>query len=168
MTKKEREELSALFGKPMLLLAGLSGSYEEMGSVKDQILQNLPPEMAQSGKDIFEILAMLPAESRMQMMDEMGEKLKTMPDSMVSQAAVLVVKGEYAACGIDTDRLQSNYVLLSGGKMLLIALLSMLATILVGFLASRVAAALGRELRGRVFRKVVSFSNAEFDKFSTA
>ena len=168
VTKKEREELSALFGKPMLLLAGLSGSYEEMGSVKDQILQNLPPEMAQSGKDIFEILAMLPAESRMQMMDEMGEKLKTMPDSMVSQAAVLVVKGEYAACGIDTDRLQSNYVLLSGGKMLLIALLSMLATILVGFLASRVAAALGRELRGRVFRKVVSFSNAEFDKFSTA
>ena len=89
-------------------------------------------------------------------------------DSILEQSAVVFVKQEYQAVGIDTDKLQNNYVLLTGAKMLGLALLSMLLTVLVGFIASRVAASLGKELRGRVFRKVVSFSHAELDRFSTA
>ena len=94
--------------------------------------------------------------------------MKEMPDSILEQSAVVFVKQEYQAVGIDTDKLQNNYVLLTGAKMLGLALLSMLLTVLVGFIASRVAASLGKELRGRVFRKVVSFSHAELDRFSTA
>ena len=91
-----------------------------------------------------------------------------MPESIVTQRAVLYVKDEYKAIGMDTDALQNQYVLLAGAKMLGGALLSMAVTILVSLLAARVAAALGQELRGRVFRRVVDFSNAEFDRFSTA
>ena len=102
------------------------------------------------------------------MITAINDKMKEMPDSILAQSAVVFVKQEYQAVGIDTDKLQNNYVLLTGAKMLGLALLSMLLTVLVGFIASRVAASLGKELRGRVFRKVVSFSHAELDRFSTA
>ena len=102
------------------------------------------------------------------MITAINDKMKEMPDSILEQSAVVFVKQEYQAVGIDTDKLQNNYVLLTGAKMLGLALLSMLLTVLVGFIASRVAASLGKELRGRVFRKVVSFSHAELDRFSTA
>ena len=107
-------------------------------------------------------------EQRSQMITAINDKMKEMPDSILEQSAVVFVKQEYQAVGIDTDKLQNNYVLLTGAKMLGLALLSMLLTVLVGFIASRVAASLGKELRGRVFRKVVSFSHAELDRFSTA
>ena len=69
---------------------------------------------------------------------------------------------------IDADRLQIQYMLKTGGKMLALAFLGMAASVLVGFLASKVAASTGRDLRNKVFHKVVEFSNAEFDRFSTA
>lgn len=94
--------------------------------------------------------------------------MAVLPDSVLDSRAAAYLKEEYRAEGIDVDGIQNGYVLLSGAKMLGIALLSMAVTILVSFLAARVAAALGRELRGRVFRKVVGFSHTEFDHFSTA
>lgn len=160
------DALSRLLSKPMLVVMGFSGDNEEMGAMADQMLASLPPQMA--GKDVFDVLAMMTDEQRSQMITAINDKMKEMPDSILEQSAVLFVKQEYQAVGIDTDKLQNNYVLLTGAKMLGLALLSMLLTVLVGFIASRVAASLGKELRGRVFRKVVSFSHAELDRFSTA
>ena len=150
----------------MLVVMGFSGDNEEMGAMANQMLSSLPPQMA--GKDVFDVLAMMTDEQRSQMITAINDKMKEMPDSILEQSAVVFVKQEYQAVGIDTDKLQNNYVLLTGAKMLGLALLSMLLTVLVGFIASRVAASLGKELRGRVFRKVVSFSHAELDRFSTA
>lgn len=160
------DALSCLLSKPMLVVMGFSGDNEEMGAMADQMLASLPPQMA--GKDVFDVLAMMTDEQRSQMITAINDKMKEMPDSILEQSAVVFVKQEYQAVGIDTDKLQNNYVLLTGAKMLGLALLSMLLTVLVGFIASRVAASLGKELRGRVFRKVVSFSHAELDRFSTA
>ena len=160
------DALSRLLSKPMLVVMGFSGDNEEMGAMADQMLASLPPQMA--GKDVFDVLAMMTDEQRSQMITAINDKMKEMPDSILEQSAVVFVKQEYQAVGIDTDKLQNNYVLLTGAKMLGLALLSMLLTVLVGFIASRVAASLGKELRGRVFRKVVSFSHAELDRFSTA
>ena len=160
------DALSRLFSKPMLVVMGFSGAHEEMGAMADQMLAGLPPQM--TGKDVFDVLALMTDEQRGQMMAAIHDKMKEMPDSLLEQSAVLFVKQEYQAVGIDTDKLQNHYVLLTGAKMLGLALLSMLLTVLVGFIASRVAASLGKELRGRVFRKVVSFSHAELDRFSTA
>ncbi len=160
------DALSRLLSKPMLVVMGFSGDNEEMGAMANQMLSSLPPQMA--GKDVFDVLAMRTDEQRSQMITAINDKMKEMPDSILEQSAVVFVKQEYQAVGIDTDKLQNNYVLLTGAKMLGLALLSMLLTVLVGFIASRVAASLGKELRGRVFRKVVSFSHAELDRFSTA
>ena len=97
-----------------------------------------------------------------------GEKLKEMPDTILEQASVAYVKSAYRDLGMDMDSIQIRYLLVTGGKMAGLALLGMTASILVGFLASRVGAATGRDLRSRVFHKVVGFSNNEFDRFSTA
>ena len=103
-----------------------------------------------------------------EMETQMREQMEDMPDTIVEQAATSYIKTAYENIGLDTDSMQNQYVLRTGGKMLALAALGMIASILVGLMASRVGAAVGRGLRGDVFKKVIRFSNAEFDKFSTA
>ena len=78
------------------------------------------------------------------------------------------VKNEYMALGADVDQMQTEYIFMSGLKMLGIALLGSLAAMASAFLSSRVGAGFARDLRHAVFKKVESFSNSEFNKFSTA
>ena len=89
-------------------------------------------------------------------------------DMLVEQAAIQGVRGEDEAMGLDLNQIQMNYLLSTGGRMLGISLLMAVTAILVGLLASRTAAQLGMSLRGDVFKTVMSFSNTEIDKFSTA
>ena len=96
------------------------------------------------------------------------EKLKDMPESILTQGAAGYVRNEYTALGVDADALQQNYLLSTGGAMLIIALVMMAVSVCVGFIASRVAAGVGMRLRSAVFKNVVGFSSAEIDKFSTA
>ena len=98
----------------------------------------------------------------------MNSKFTALGDSMIVQAAAAPVKAEYAALGMDTGKLSSDYIIHIGMLMLLVTLLSGACTITVGYLASRTAAGLARDLRRNVFQKVESFSSTEFDKFSTA
>lgn len=91
-----------------------------------------------------------------------------MPESIMTQAAVSFVYQEYEAMGEDVDALQMKYLLISGGKMLFMALIIMMAAISVTFLSARVAASLGHDLRNSIYRKVMSFSSREYHKFSTA
>jgi ATP-binding cassette subfamily B multidrug efflux pump len=88
--------------------------------------------------------------------------------SMIDQAAATAVRAEYTAIGVDAGKVQMNYLLNVGGLMLLVTLLSGVCTISVSYLAARTAAGFGRDVRKGVFDKVTNFSNAEFDKFSTA
>ena len=87
--------------------------------------------------------------------------------NQAASQAVQLVRLEYRAQGVD-GQVQMRYLLTTGGEMLLVALLMAAAAISVGFLASRVSAAIGRDLRGQVFAKVIDFSHAETDRFSTA
>ncbi|MBQ4361796.1 MAG: ABC transporter ATP-binding protein [Lachnospiraceae bacterium] len=103
-----------------------------------------------------------------QMRGQLEEKLKEYPDTIVDQAAVSYVQQEYKAQGVDLDRLQRSYMLSIGARMIGLALIGMLAAILITFLSSRIAAALARDLRQEVYRKVLSFSASEMNKFSTA
>lgn len=118
--------------------------------------------------DIFELLGMIPDEQRSEVIKQIEDKLSDMPDAVIDQAAPVYIKAVYENLHVDTDKLQNHYLLSTGGKMMSLALLGMVASIMVGFMASRVGASTGRRLRGKVFRKVVGFSNNEFDKFSTA
>ncbi len=95
------------------------------------------------------------------MIDTMGETL------LQSTGVAYAVNCDKAA-GIDVDTIQKTYLVTSGIRMIVMALIMGVATVLVGFFASRTAAGIGRDLRESVFKKVVGFSNAEIDKFSTA
>ncbi len=151
------EELTEILGKPMLLVYGMENGSDSSENT------NMMGEMPD-----FSMLAQMPEEQRMAWMNALEEKLDDMPDSMIDQAATLYIKQAYENLKIDTDKLQIRYMMKTGGKMLALAFLGMAASVLVGFLASRVAASTGRDLRSKVFQKVVGFSNAEFDHFSTA
>lgn len=118
--------------------------------------------------DMFDILGILPEEQREEIAAQIAEKMDDMPDSIVEQAATAYIKTVYEKLGMDTEQIQNSYILRTGAKMIGLAFLGMLASVMVGLLASRVAARTGRDLRSRVFKKVVGFSNAEFDHFSTA
>lgn len=118
--------------------------------------------------DMFEILGMLSEDQREEMVAQIAEKMDDMPDSIVEQAATAYIKTVYEKLGMDTEQIQNSYILRTGAKMIGLAFLGMLASVMVGLLASRVAARTGRDLRSRVFKKVVGFSSAEFDHFSTA
>ena len=118
--------------------------------------------------DMFEILGMLSEDQREEMVAQIAEKMDDMTDSIVEQAATAYIKTVYEKLGMDTEQIQNSYILRTGAKMIGLAFLGMLASVMVGLLASRVAARTGRDLRSRVFKKVVGFSNAEFDHFSTA
>lgn len=161
------EELSSIFGKPMLVVEGFENDSEQTKKIKEEMLANLPPQMIQNG-DMFEVFSLMPKENLSEMRKTIDEMFSAMPDSIITQSAISYVKGEYKNLGIDTDKLQTNYMFLAGAKMLGVALLSAIATIVVGFLGARVAATLGKNLRSKVFKKVMSFSNTEMDKFSTA
>ncbi|HEY9151827.1 MAG TPA: ABC transporter permease, partial [Anaerolineales bacterium] len=96
------------------------------------------------------------------------QKFATLGTSMIVQMSVGAVKNEYAALGMDTGKLSTNYIIHTGMLMLLVTLLSVTCTISVGFLSARIAAGLARDLRRNIFQRVESFSSTEFNKFSTA
>ncbi|MGG0238081.1 ABC transporter ATP-binding protein [Bacillus rhizoplanae] len=156
-------ELNDIFGKPILITEGIEKGGTSAAPNGNKTPTNLPPNT-----DPFAVISKLPQSQIDAMKDKADEKFKNMPGSMVTQSAVPFIENEYKTIGIDTGKLQLNYILTSGGKMLLLSLVSMAATVIVSLLAAKVAAGLGRDLRKKVFRKVTSFSNAEFDKFSTA
>ena len=116
----------------------------------------------------LELFAMMPDEQKSVAMEQISEQMKDVPEMVISQSIPIYIKGAYEELGINTDEIQTHYIINTGVKMIGLALLGMLASITVGFLASRVAASTGRDLRSKVFTKVVGFSNTEFDKFSTA
>ena len=101
-----------------------------------------------------------------QLTDGLAQLDETVADSLSSQAMLLVAL-EYDAQGIAHD-VQMSYLLRTGGQMLALTLLMVAVAVAVGFIASRVSAAIGRDLRRDVFRTVVGYSNAEIEKFSTA
>ena len=161
ITKEERENLNEIFCKPMLMLSGFSSDSEESQEMRSQV--GIP-----EGADPAEVMAQLPPEALKGMTEEMDKKLTEMPESIMTQAAVSFVYEEYQDMGEDVDAIQMKYLLVSGGKMLLMALIIMMAAISVTFLSARVAASLGHDLRNSVYRKVMSFSSREYHKFSTA
>lgn len=161
VSREEREGLNQIFCKPMLVLSALTSEGEESQEIRTQM--GIP-----EGVNSVEILNQMPEEQRKKMTEELDGKLTDMPESILSQSAVAFVRGEYEAMGEDVDGIQMRYISLSGLRMLLMALVIMLASICVTYLSARVAALMGHDMRNAVYRKVMGFSSNEYHKFSTA
>ena len=161
ISKETRENLNEDFSKAMMMVAAFSEDSEQGQAMVAQM--GLP-----EGTDPLTALAQMPEEAVQQIMSQMDEKLKDMPESIVTQAGVSFVASEYEALGKDVDAIQMHYILMSGIRMLAMALVIMLAAISVTFISARVAGRLGHDLRNSIYRKVMSFSSREYHKFSTA
>lgn len=152
LTAQEKQDLTDLLRVPMALCY----TAKQQGETD---LTMLPQAIAAGQVTKDQLLAM-----KDQALAQMGD----LSDTMLNQMATEYLKEEYTALGIDLDDIQTHYLLVTGGKMLGITLLSVLCVIIITLLASRIAAAVSRDLRDQVFRRVLSFSNREMDQFSTA
>ena len=161
ISKKDREELNDIFGKPMVIVSTLTSDNEES---KAALAKMGIPE----GTDPLAALSQMPAEALAAMKDQVGEKIDKMQESIITQAGVSYVRVEYEAMGEDVDAIQMDYMKSTGISMVLMAFVTMMAAVCVVFLSSRVAASMGHDLRGLVYNKVIGFSSREYHKFSTA
>ena len=169
--KKDEKKMQTLSDKmsfPMMMVTGISSDSSMTADMEAKMAAQLPQDLLTEDTDLFTILQMLPAEQREEFVRQAKEQIEEMPDTILEQAAISFSKTAYKHLGMDMDALQLHYLFTTGGKMVALAFLGMAASVLVGFLASRVGASTGRDLRSRVFKKVVGFSNSEFDHFSTA
>ncbi len=163
------ERLEPIMAKSLLVVFGIQQAIEDP-SQAPQFGEGLSFDLSMipDGMDVFALLSSLPAAQLDQMLSTIDQQFDALGDSMISQMAVGAVGQEYEALGVDPSSLQSRYILSTGGIMLLISLLGGVATITVGFLASRTAAGVARDIRKDVFEKVENFSSSEFSQFSTA
>ena len=186
------EDLKDVLQIPMMMTSGIESGSDTTKQMEDKLKEQMSQGMAQSmpqGADqtmpegmpqgesqavslddmsMFDLLKMLPAEQRATMVEKIEEQMSEMPDTILDQASVSFCRSAYKDLGMDMDQTQIQYLLKTGGQMAALALLGMAASIMVAFLASRVGASAGRDLRSGVFHKVVGFSNNEFNHFSTA
>lgn len=198
LSKDELNELGTLMAKPLMILSNVTNEqtaekikqqlintmqgmqeYDEQTmpegmpieiiNKQNEAIDNLPiPPAIMNQMSLLELLGAMPQEQFDVMFEKIEESLNGMNDSILAQAAIGSVKEEYKAIGMNTDKIQNNYIFISGLQMLGIALISMLSAIVIMLLSSRVAANLGRTLRDKVFKKVMNFSTKEFREFSTA
>ena len=169
------KKLDNILGKPELIVYGLESDDESAKMIQQQMKNNMTSNMSISNAnqnlenmDMFAMLQSMPKKQKNNLIKEMDNQLINLPDAMISQSAVSFVKNEYNEIGIDTGKLQTQYILTTGAEMIGITILSVVAAITVGFLASRVGASLGRTLRSKTFEKVMRFSSKEMTEFSTA
>ena len=166
---EQKSELETIMASPILEMTTVTNE-ETANTLKEQILANFPDDQKVylENMTLLEIISQMPEEQRNQMLEQATKQINSMSDSIKQQAAVSSIKQIYQNLGVDTDKIQNDYILLSGFQMLGVALVSMISAVSIMFLSSRVAARLGKTLRDKVFKKVISFSNAELNEFSTA
>ena len=169
LKENEKEELEQIMTKPIIISRTVQK--EEMANkIKEQILINVPEEQKEmlQNMSIIDILKTMPEEQINQMLSESTKQIDEMQDSIKSQAAVAYVKEIYKDAGVDTDKIQMNYIMVAGFKMLILAAISMASGITIMMLSSRVGAKMAKTLREKIFNKVLKFSTKELREFSTA
>ena len=180
LESENQENLNTIMSKPLMVVYNLN-SGEAAEKIKAQILSNMPKKMQEqfNDKTALEIIKMQMSQntgselsggsaSEGDFINQINEKINTMPESILEQAAIEAVKQEYQAVGINLDNYKTHFIIVSGAQMLGISLIIMVSAITIMLLSSKVAARLAQTLRDKIFKKVLSFSTSEFKQFSTA
>ncbi len=165
--EEELDRISEIVIPAETLVAMLTSDGEEFVKIQEGILAAMHLDPSQV-TDIFAVFAQMPPEAIEGMKTQMNEKMGDMADMIGTSMATTFVKQEYAAIGVNLDKMQMDYLKTTGLQMLGLALLSMAVAILVTYLSAKLAAVTSRDLRNKIFKKVVSFSNSEMNEFSTA
>ena len=196
LDEEQLSNLEGLMISPLVEYSAIT-SEETANQIKEQIMQAMSGNMAGSAlsenesltsqttsdnsedtiaqmqtnledMSVMDLLEQMPEGQQAVVLEQFTNYTSQMSDSLKEQAGISAVKQLYIDLGVDTDKLQNDYILLSGLQMLGIALISMTCAVTIMLCSSRVAAKLGKTLRDKVFKKVLSFSTAELREFSTA
>ena len=196
LDEEQLSNLEGLMISPLVEYSAIT-SEETANQIKEQIMQAMSGNMAGSAlsenesltsqttsdnsedtiaqmqtnledMSVMDLLEQMPEGQQAVVLEQFTNYTSQMSDSLKEQAGISAVKQLYIDLGVDTDKLQNDYILLSGPQMLGIALISMTCAVTIMLCSSRVAAKLGKTLRDKVFKKVLSFSTAELREFSTA
>ena len=165
----KEDELAKLMAGPLMEFATVT-SEDTAAQIKTAMMSKVPEEQKAvlENMSILDIIKSMPEEQRKSVLEQFTKQVDEMQDSIKEQAAITEIKNLYKDLGVDTDKLQNNYILVTGLQMLGVALISMVSAITIMLLSARVAAKLGKTLREKVFKKVLSFSTGELNRFSTA
>ena len=155
----ENEDLRSIITLPMIMVYNTSQESFDPSSFGMQI-----PD----GMSIYDILQAMDQESHNEFVNKLSENYSDETVSLLEQTAIVYLKDEYTKIGIDVEEMQIGYIATTGLKMLGLALASMVLTIASVFLTSRIAAFFSHDLRSKVVNKVMTYSNTEFESFSTA
>lgn len=147
------EELANIMTKPMVILANMSNMSESDRANLETMLSVLPT---------------LSLEEQEQVINEINSKLDVYETSILEQMAVNEVINEYKTIGLDISKIQNNYILITGLKMLGISFLIMVITAVTILISSKLAANFGKDLREKVFAKVMDYSNQEMEEMETS
>lgn len=161
VTKEERQELNDIFVPAMSMVAMLDGDTQETKKMKEEM--GLPQDT-----NILEMVSHMPEVQRTSFVSNMKEKIKSVPNSMLEQGAIIYVKKEYEAQGLNLKQMQKDYMKKAAVQMIGIAFIIMIAAVLVTLFSSRIAATFAKDVREDVYKKVISFSSAEMNQFSIA
>lgn len=172
LTDQEAERFRAAYrrdGESWALVLSDSKEKEELGKIISLPMTALFYAKQQGGDAALGMLRLgaSGAQSKENILKMMRSDIE-IPEAMLSQAAVQFVLAEYKSLGLDVNAMQTSYLWRTGGVMLLVTLLMGIAAAAMGFFASRASARIGRDLRSQVYGKVIGFSKAEVDGFSTA
>lgn len=165
----EDEQLKRAIMNPVIQYGALSNE-NVSDKIKESFIANLPEEQRDIFKDadIISIFLKMPEDQLKAVLTQYSDTLTKMPDSIKEQSVTNGIKEIYKSAGINTEKIQKHYLFLTGIKMLIVAFVSMASAVIIMLLSSKVAAKLGRTLREKVFKKVLSFSNKEFRELSTS
>lgn len=169
LSRDDFDQVEPIMARGMIILFTIEQMQENPESAAEMIGQ-LPFDLAQmpAGMDIITLLEMAPQAQRQMINDQIQGQFETMPETLRNQLATAAVEREYERIGMNISQIQTNYILRTGGMMILISLVAGITSISVSYLAARTSAGMARDIRKDIFTKVESFSSQEFNNFSTA
>lgn len=156
----KKDNLKDELNLPILIMYTLNNE-ETLAKMKQTM--NIPDNI-----DIYMIFSNMPYEQIIEIENKVLEQTENLPGIMIDQMTINEVKEEYKVIGVNLEKLQVNYIIQMGSKMIFISLLIMIITIVTTYLSSRVGSLFSKNLRSEVVKKVMNYSNKEFENLSTS
>jgi ATP-binding cassette subfamily B protein len=166
----QKQSLENLISKPLIFIQAINLIQNNPDQAKQLLGENFPTQMMNipQGVSLEQLLQAMPAEQKAILEKAVTDHLTSLEGSILHQLTISSVNAEYIRLGIDTQKTQNQYILNIGLRMILVAVIGLISSLIVSFLASRTSAGVARDVRSAVFTKVENFTTAEFEKFSTA
>lgn len=166
----EKLALEDLISKPLIFIQAVNLIQNNPDQAKQLLGDTFSTQTINipQGVSLQQLLQAMPAEQKAAIQKAVTDHLSSLEGSILHQLTISSVNAEYTRLGIDTQKTQSQYILNIGFRMILVAVIGLIASLIVSYLASRTSAGVGRDVRSAIFTKVENFTTAEFEKFSTA